>query len=104
MLRTMPRLWTDTIVEHRRSVHAAILSATARLVGERGLSAVTMSEVAERAGIGRATLYKYFPDVASILTAWHEQQIGDHLQHLAAVRDHTDGAGGQLAAVVIAYA
>jgi len=100
----MPRLWTDTIDEHRRSVQAAILSATAKLVAENGLSAVTMSEVAERAGIGRATLYKYFPDVASILMAWHEQQIGDHLRHLAAVRDHTDGAGAQLAAVVSAYA
>jgi len=28
-----------------------------------------MSHIAERAGIGRPTLYKYFPDVETILLA-----------------------------------
>ena len=48
---------------------------------------MTMSKIAERTGIGRATLYKYFPDVESILTAWHQRQIRDHLGRLAQVRD-----------------
>lgn len=42
------------------------------LVAERGLRSVTMSEIAQRVGIGRATVYKYFSDVESILLAWHE--------------------------------
>jgi AcrR family transcriptional regulator len=34
-----------------------------------------MSQVAQRAGIGRATLYSYFPDVEHILLAWHDQEV-----------------------------
>ncbi len=59
----MPKLWTETIEEHRRAVHDATLDTTAALVREHGLAAVTMSQIAAAAGIGRATLYKYFPDV-----------------------------------------
>ncbi len=51
----------------------AALDATAALVAERGLRSVTMSQIAAQSGIGRATLYKYFPDVEAILLAWHER-------------------------------
>ncbi len=61
--RLVPRLWSETIEDHRREVRAAILDATWALVTERGLTSVTMSQIAEETGIGRATLYKYFPDV-----------------------------------------
>lgn len=100
----MPKLWNDTIEEHRRAVREATITATAALVVEHGLSAVTMSGIAQRTGIGRATLYKYFPDVDSILSAWHERQITDHLTHLAQVRDHASSPGEQLSAVLEAYA
>ncbi len=53
----MPRLWTDTIEEHRRAVQDAAVDATAALVGEHGLASVTMSRIAAETGIGRATLY-----------------------------------------------
>ena len=53
----MPKLWTETIEAHRREVRDAILDAAASLVGEHGLLSVTMSQVAELTGIGRATLY-----------------------------------------------
>lgn len=63
-----------------------------------------MSAVAEEAGIGRATLYKYFADVEAILLAWHERQITSHLDLLAQVRDETIGPGDRLRAVLEAYA
>ena len=63
----MPKLWNETIEAHRRAVHEAILNTTAALVAEHGLRSVTMSQIAEEAGIGRATLYKYFSDVDAIL-------------------------------------
>ena len=100
----VPRLWNKTIEGHRREVRDAILQTTARLVAEYGLRAVTMSQIAEDSGIGRATLYKYFPDVEAILLAWHEQQIAGHLHQLAEVRDQAGDASGRLAAVLEAYA
>jgi len=97
-------LWNDTIEEHRRSVRDATLDATAALVAQHGLASVTMSKIAEETGIGRATLYKYFPDIEAILIAWHERQVTSHLEHLAEIRDQAGGAGGRLEAVLEAYA
>jgi AcrR family transcriptional regulator len=101
----VPKLWTETIEAHRREVREAILDTTAALVAEDGLLSVTMSLIAEETGIGRATLYKYFPDVEAILFAWHERQITGHLDYLAEVRNQTDGdAWGRLEAVLEAFA
>ena len=100
----MPRLWSDTIDTHRREVRDAILAATASLVEANGLQSVTMSQIAEDTGIGRATLYKYFPDVEAILVAWHERHVANHVEYLAAIRDQAGDAGGRLRAVLEAYA
>jgi AcrR family transcriptional regulator len=100
----VPRLWDETIEGHRRSVRQAILDTTAALAARHGLRSVTMSQIAEETGIGRATLYKYFPDVDAILLAWHERQISTHLKYLAGVRDRAHDAHERLAAVLEAYA
>jgi AcrR family transcriptional regulator len=89
---------------HRRGVCEAIMDATATLVAQQGLRSVTMSQIADGAGIGRATLYKYFPSVEAILLAWHERQIGAHLAQLAEVRDRPGDAGARLEAVLEAFA
>ena len=100
----VPKLWTDTIEEHRRAVHDAALDTAAALVQEHGLASVTMLKIAAETGIGRATLYKYFPDVEAILVAWHERQIARHLQQLAEVRDQAGGPARQLEAVLEVFA
>jgi AcrR family transcriptional regulator len=102
--RWVPRLWNDTIQAHRAAVRDAILDTTAALVAENGLLSVTMSQIAETTGIGRATLYKYFPDVEAILVAWHERQITAHLAQLEELRDQPGDAGKRLEAVLEAYA
>lgn len=99
----MPRLWTATIDAHRHAVREAVLDAAAALVADHGPLAVTMSAIAERTGVGRATLYKYFPDVGSILLAWHDRQTSAHLAQLVEVRDRTVPAD-RLAAVLEHYA
>lgn len=100
----VPKLWNETIEAHRAAVRGAILDTTAALVAEQGLRSVTMSQIAEMAGIGRATLYKYFPNVEAILLAWHERHVTGHLEHLAALRDQAGDARGRLEAVLEAYA
>ena len=100
----VPKLWTETIEGHRREVRQAILETTAALAAEHGLLSVTMSQIAEHVGIGRATLYKYFPDVESILLAWHEEQITGHLGQLAALSDRPGEPATRLHAVLSTYA
>ncbi|GAA0338754.1 TetR/AcrR family transcriptional regulator [Actinoallomurus spadix] len=99
----MPKLWDETIEAHRRTVHDAVLDAAATLVAERGPLAVTMSQIAAAAGIGRATLYKYFPDVQAVLVAWHDREVAGHLHRLAAARDEAEDPGQRLEAVLYAY-
>ena len=86
----MPKLWNETIESHRHAVRDAILETTWKLVDEQGLLSVTMTQVAEGAGIGRATLYKYFPDVESILRVQHQRHVEAHLEELI---EHAAGPG-----------
>jgi AcrR family transcriptional regulator len=100
----VPKLWTETIDAHRRAVRDATLDATAALVAEHGLPSVTMSQIAEAAGIGRATLYKHFQDIQAILFAWHEREISGHLEQLTEAREEAGNPRERLEAVLEAYA
>lgn len=100
----MPKLWNDTIDQHRRAVREATMDATVALVAEHGPASVTMSQVAEASGIGRATLYKYFPDVESILSAWHERDVAAHLDQLVRTASEQRSEERRLEAVLDCYA
>lgn len=104
----VPRIWNDTIEEHRRAVHDAVLDAAAALVERHGMTGVTMSDIATRAGIGRATLYKYFADVEAVVVAWHKRAIGAHMHEVMGARDRAlaerDDPVAALEAVLEAYA
>jgi AcrR family transcriptional regulator len=80
------------------------LESTVALVAGHGLRGETMSQIAEDSGIGRATLYKYFSDVESILLAWHGRQVAGHLHQLAALRSRAGPPYERLGAVLEAYA
>ena len=103
-LGAVPKLWNETIEAHRRDVRDAILDTTASLIIRHGLTSVTMSQIADETGIGRATLYKYFPDLQAVLVAWHERQVASHLEELAAIRDRAGDPVERLEAVLEAFA
>ena len=100
----MPRIWNTSIESHRAAVRQAILDTTASLVAESGVTAASMSQIAERAGIGRATLYKYFPDVETILVAWHQDRVAEHITQLTELQDGVGEPWQRLGAVMTRYA
>ena len=100
----MPKLWTDLVATHREEVRQAVLDAAGELVATAGLWAVSMSRLAEVAGIGRATLYKYFADVEEVLAAWHARQVTAHLDELTTVAAGPGDASARLRAVLENYA
>jgi AcrR family transcriptional regulator len=63
---------------------ARVLAAAERLFAERESGAVTMEQIAAAAGVGKATLYRRYPDVPSIAVALlseHERVIQDEILH-----------------------
>jgi AcrR family transcriptional regulator len=104
MLGCVPRLWEDSVQAHRDAVREATLDAAGAIIVEDGLHALTMSRLAQAAGIGRATLYKYFPDVEAVLGDWHERHIRGHLQALAEAAAQPAPPLDRLHGVLEAYA
>ncbi|QCB95502.1 TetR/AcrR family transcriptional regulator [Cellulomonas shaoxiangyii] len=51
------------------------MDAAVELAASEGAARITMARLAQHAGIGRATLYKYFPDVEQALLAHVRREI-----------------------------
>lgn len=56
-----------------RALVEAILEATARVLTERGYAGTNTNLVAERAGVSVGSVYQYFPNKDSLITALHER-------------------------------
>jgi AcrR family transcriptional regulator len=73
-----------------------IIESALGLIAEHGLGGVTMSAIAEEAGVTRQTLYNHFPHLDAIVTTvleQHAESVTDELQRLL------DTASGAIAKV-----
>jgi len=66
----------------RDRTEAAILDAAAEVLAARGPTA-SMTEIAAAAGLGRATLYRYFPTREALLDGLTEAAIADIIARIA---------------------
>ncbi len=65
-----------------RRTRSAILDAAARMLGRRPYAA--MAEIADEAGVGRATLYRHFPTRESLLRGVAEGGMSELVEAFAA--------------------
>lgn len=63
----MPKIIGATLREHREQVRSRLFEALSELITEQGFDAVTLSQVASRAGVGRTAVYNHFPDKEALL-------------------------------------
>jgi AcrR family transcriptional regulator len=56
--------------------HSALLDAARSCVAERGIARTTVSDVARRAGASRMTVYRSFPDAATLWSSLLTREIG----------------------------
>jgi AcrR family transcriptional regulator len=63
-----------------------ILSCAKRVFAERGFHNANVSHICEAAGIGRGTLYQYFTNKRSVLTAILRETLQRVTAHMEAVR------------------
>jgi AcrR family transcriptional regulator len=73
-----------------------IVEATFALVAERGLGGVTMTDVADRAGVARQTLYNHFSDVEQIIVTGIEQYAQAGFTHLVDLLEATGTAEAKI--------
>jgi AcrR family transcriptional regulator len=71
----MPKISADTVAAHVAQQRAAVVDAAAALFAERGITEVSMSDIADAVGLARNSLYRYFPDKGHILAAWLTSEI-----------------------------
>ncbi len=92
----MPYRRTDNVVRRQARRHAEILRAARQTMIERGMDALQIAPVAERAGIATGTMYRYFPSktelVGALIQAMSEQELG-------AIRRAAAAAPGPLSAL-----
>lgn len=65
--------------DDRQKTRERILQATMQLHDEQGVAPVTFADIAKRAGLGQATLYRHFPTLGDLVQAcgghvWQEMR------------------------------
>ena len=71
--------------------HARLLQTAATLFAERGVTAVTMTEIARAAGVGQGTLYRHFANKSDLCMALIDAQMCDFQEQvLSQLRMMTD--------------
>jgi AcrR family transcriptional regulator len=92
---------TENVVRRLAARERTILSAAQSIAAERGMGAVQIAPVAQRADIAAGTVYRYFPSknnlVAEVIAATAEKE-------LAAMRAAADAAPGPLSALAACIA
>ncbi|MEU8803297.1 helix-turn-helix domain-containing protein [Spirillospora sp. NPDC048819] len=74
----------------RLKTRASIVECAARLLRERGASAVTTRAVAQAAGMQAPTIYRFFEDKDALLDAVAEHVLATYVDGKALAEDHGD--------------
>ncbi|MFZ6658323.1 TetR family transcriptional regulator [Undibacterium sp. TJN19] len=64
-----------TSKSQQEQTRRSLIRTAVDLITEKGYDATTMKQIAREAGIGDATIYKYFPSKEKILLAYYELSI-----------------------------
>jgi AcrR family transcriptional regulator len=90
---------TERVIARLAARQEAIIAAALALAGEKGMAAVQIAAVAERAGIAAGTVYRYFASkddlVSAVVVVISEREI-------AAIRSAAAAAPGPLSALATA--
>jgi AcrR family transcriptional regulator len=100
----MPYRRTENVVRRLAAREQAILDAATALAAERGMAAVQIAAVAERAGIAAGTVYRYFPSKTDLVAALIEALTQRELAAMHAAADAAPGPLSALAASIATFA
>ena len=58
----MPKIIGESLASHREITRSRLFEALGSLMAEQSFESITMSQIAERAGVGRTAVYNHFAD------------------------------------------
>jgi AcrR family transcriptional regulator len=99
----MPYRQTENVARKLAARHDAILAAARDIAAERGMAAVQIVPVAERAGIAAGTVYRYFPSKTELVTALVAAIAGEETAALQTAAAAAPGPLSALAAAITAF-
>jgi len=88
---------------HHGDLRPALLQASSALLEERGLGALSLREVARKAGVSHNAPYHHFRDRSSLLAALAEDGFGTLAREMAAARAAAPDSQARLEACGQAY-
>jgi AcrR family transcriptional regulator len=80
-----------------------IFHASVHLFLKKGFNETSMREIAEAAGIGKSTLYDYFPTKDDILLSFVEEELQSLTEHIKEITKQNVGAMEKLRQMMFAY-
>ena len=81
--KDMPKIIGDTLADHRELTRHRLFDALSDLLTEQPFDSITMSQIAQRAEVGRTAVYNHFADKESLLLEYMTRttaQFADVLQ------------------------
>ena len=79
----MPKILGSSLAEHRERTRTALFEALSELMSRRSFDKITLSDVANHAGVGRTAVYNHFTDKEDLLLAFMEHEAGRYAEELS---------------------
>jgi AcrR family transcriptional regulator len=98
----MPKINAPTIDEHKVLTRNALLEAGADAFVRYGLAGTSIGVMADLAGIARTTVYEYFPNKESVLSALIEERLPPIVDRL--IEDLLEGCPADRLAEILSRA
>jgi AcrR family transcriptional regulator len=95
---------TERVVRKLAARRAAILAAARDALAEKGIAAIQIASVAERAGIAAGTVYRYFPSKTELVAAVVAGLSGEEIAALERAAAAAPGPLSALAAAIATFA
>ncbi|QPK81213.1 TetR/AcrR family transcriptional regulator [Schaalia sp. ZJ405] len=99
----MPKIIGDNLADHRQMTRRLLFDALGDLLATTPFDAITMSQIANLAGVGRTSVYNHFPDKEILLLAYMREVTAEFTEMLTEALDNEPDALEQMRLYLRAY-